>query len=172
MDGIFDFYTSKTISRYKYGTFSMEFLHTGAVKMLDIKYTRSLLCVEVKYTTTHSQELLSKVFLQYLKYGAISRYKYGTFIVEFLHSSAVKCLISSIVVVFYVHKSNISPMARNYWVMCFYSTSNIRKHAITRYRTFILAFLHTGAVEKNDNKCFLFIIGAWNTLMQHILFEM
>ena len=67
MDGIFDFYTSETISRYNYGTFSVEFLHTGAVKMLDSKYTFSLLWVEVKYTT-HSQELLSKVFIQYVKH--------------------------------------------------------------------------------------------------------
>ena len=45
----------------------LEFLHSSAVKMLDIKYSCSLLCVEVKYTT-HDQELLSNVFLQYVKY--------------------------------------------------------------------------------------------------------
>ena len=40
--------------------------------MLDINYACSLICVKVKYTI-HSQELLSKVFLQHLKYGQICK---------------------------------------------------------------------------------------------------
>ena len=50
--------------------FIVEFLHIGAVKMLDIKYACSLICVKVKYTIS-SQEILSNVFLQHLKYGKI-----------------------------------------------------------------------------------------------------
>ena len=73
------------ISRCKYGTFIFEFLHIGAVEMLDIKYTCSLRCVEVRLIT-HSQELLSKAFLHYVKYN----YKY--IIVEFLNIGTVKML--------------------------------------------------------------------------------
>ena len=47
--------------------FIVEFLYIGAVKMLDIKYGCSQLCVEVK-CTTHGQELLSNVFLKYIKH--------------------------------------------------------------------------------------------------------
>ena len=44
----------------------------GAVKMLDIKYSGSLRCVDVKYTIS-SQEMVSNVFLQHLKYGQICK---------------------------------------------------------------------------------------------------
>ena len=50
--------------------FIVEFLITGTVKMLDITYSCSLRCVKVKYTIS-SQEILSNVFLQHLKYGKI-----------------------------------------------------------------------------------------------------
>ena len=83
-------------NRYKYGTFTLEFLHIGAVIMLDIKYTCSLICVEVR-CITHSQELLSNALLQYVKYMKIwnlqvSIWDIYIYLYEFLHTGAVKLL--------------------------------------------------------------------------------
>ena len=52
----------------QYGTFIVQYLQNGTVKMLDIACGYSLRCVEVKYTT-HSQGILSKVILQQFKYN-------------------------------------------------------------------------------------------------------
>ena len=52
--------------------FIVEFLHIGAVKTIDIKYSGSHRFVDVKYTISR-QEILSNVFLKHLKYGQICK---------------------------------------------------------------------------------------------------